>query len=127
MHLGALLLELLDPRLHVRKLALELLNLLRVRPHRLVEGLRQQIRHRLGFPAVQWRRGLTEAAHGAHDAAGHRAAGHGAPRELLLRLLRLRLAGIHFFVGGTRDLLLVFLGAAAVRALLLVVVVGLGA
>ena len=67
MHLGTLLLELLDPRLHIRKLALQLLNLLRVRPHRLVEGLRKQIRHRLGLRTVQWRRGLAHSTHAGHD------------------------------------------------------------
>jgi hypothetical protein len=114
-HLGALGLELLDPRLHVGQLALELLDLLRVRPHGLVEGGGEQVGHRLGLERRAVHRLGHRRAHG-HAAVAHAADGH----ALLLRLL---LARVHVCcvvgIGSSLDRLVV---AAALGALLAEVV-----
>lgn len=131
-HLGALLLQLLDPALHVGELALQLLNLLGVGPHGLVEGLGEQVGHGLCLHGgVHRGRGLAESG----------AVGQGACELGFLGLLGAR---IHVLVFGGEDLLLGLLelllelllglvlqvggqGVGRIRALLLVVVVGLGA
>ena len=115
--LCALLLQLLDPGLHVGKLALELLNLLSVGTDGLVESLGQQIGHGFWLACIQARCRLAEARY---------AVGHGSS------ILRLLLARIHVLIGGRRQgarLLLLVLLRLGVRRFgpLLVVVVGLGA
>ena len=67
---GALLLELVDPGLHVGELALKLLDLLRVGPHRLVEGLGKQIRHGRGWHAVGRRHSGVPGGQGTVGGAG---------------------------------------------------------
>ena len=103
MHLGALLLELLDPGLHVGELVLEALDLLRVGAHRGVEGLGEQVRHGLGLlRKVGARRAL---AHGGR----HGAVGEAAGRQRRLGLL---LARVHVgLFGGLGGLLVGFLAA----------------
>jgi hypothetical protein len=121
-HLCALLLELVDPGLHVVELVLELLNLLRVRADGLVEGLRQQVGHGLGLP-----HGGPAVVHGG----GHGAVAVGEAARGQLRLLGLLWARVHVgLLNGRCGLLLrqklrVF--AARLGALLCVVVKGLRA
>jgi hypothetical protein len=122
-HLCALLLELIDPGLHVVELVLELLNLLRVRADGLVEGLRKQVGHGLGLA-----HGGAAVVHGG----GHGAVAVGEAAGGKLRLLGLLRARVHVWLfRGRRGLLLlrqelrVF--AAGLGALLRVVVEGLRA
>lgn len=122
MDLCALLLELLDPCLHVGELRLQLLNLLRVGADGLVEGLRKQIRHGLWLAGAHGGRAVVHG--GRHGAA----VGHAADGQR--RLLRLLLARVHVGVfGGRLRLLLLLLGffAAGVGASVGVVVEGLRA
>lgn len=113
-HLGALLLQLVDPGLHVLQLSLELLDLLGVRPHRLVEGVGQQVGHGLGLAAAEGRRRL---AHGL------RQVGAGVGGACVLRLLGLLRARVHgaVVVGRAGERLLVLLAAAVGAAVVVVV------
>jgi hypothetical protein len=122
-HLCALLLELVDPGLHVVELVLELLDLLRVRADGLVEGLCEQVGHGLGLA-----HGGPAVVHGG----GHGAVAVGEAAGGQLRLLGLLGARVHVgLFNGRRGLLLlrqklrVF--AARLGALFGVVVEGLRA
>jgi hypothetical protein len=119
-HLGALLLQLLDPVLHVCKLRLQLVNLVRIRADGLLEGLGQQVGHRFRLARGQWRRGVAQPAHGRHAVA----VGVGEAAGRVRRFLGSLLAGIHvLFVRGRRRGNLVGGGGGGV---VVVIVVGGG-
>lgn len=140
MDIGTLLLQLLDPGLHVGELVLELLDLVLVGPEGLVEGLCQQIRHGLWLG-----RGHSDGAHGLAETLVVHAVVLGTPHVLVLLVLVLRLRVGHLLllllllllaehvvvVHGVWDVLLVLCGAVGVPAAgvgaFLVVVVGEGA
>jgi len=100
-HLSALLLQLLDPRLQVRQLALQHLDLIRVRAHRLLERARKKIRHGLDLAAGQRRR-VHRRQRAVSETIAQRALLHAA-----ISLLRRLLARVHLVlvgVDGTEDL-----------------------
>jgi len=69
MHFLPLLLQLVDPSLYILHLPLHLLNLLLVGQHSLLEGLLQQIRHRLALDSI--------VAPSTRGVAVHGGSGHG--------------------------------------------------
>ena len=108
----ALGLELLNPALHVGKLALELVDLVCVRADGLVEGRGEQVGHGLGLDRVHGRHWRTAHGHATTVAA----VAHSACRWRVVLLLRLLLAGIHVGVVVVQEYGLVL--AAALGALL---------
>lgn len=115
---SALAFHLVDPDLHVLDLGLEVLDLLAVWADGGIEGLSQQIWHWLGL-----------CVHGSGRVVHwHRIV---AVRHLSrrVRLLRLMLAGVHFLLGGRRDVarVAVVLGVGAlVVAVVVLVLVDVG-